>query len=135
MPRITFQPSGITIDVKRETTLLDAARSAGVEIDAPCGGKGTCGNCAISIISGQVLCESPGVLTEAEIDQGFVPTCRTSVQDADVVVEVPDQAGRFGGQFSDDDGMELIDAALLPTPDDCRPLTEKINVSVPPAQK
>jgi len=135
MPLITFQPSGITIDVQADTTLLDAARSAGVEIDAPCGGKGTCGNCTVRIVSGQVDCESLGVLTQAEIDQGFVPTCRTSLQDADVVVEVPDQAGRFGGQFSNDDGIRLIDAALLPTPEDCRPLTAKINISVPPAQK
>ncbi len=134
MPYITFQPSGITIDVQANTTLLDAARRAGVQFDAPCGGKGTCGNCAVRIVSGQVDSESIGVLTQEEVDQGFVPTCRASMQDSDVVVEVPDQAGRFGGQFSDD-GTELIDPALLPTPDDCRPLTEKINISVPPPQK
>jgi len=135
MPLITFQPSGITLDVQANTTLLDAARSASVEIDAPCGGKGTCGNCAVRIVSGQVDCESLGVLTQAEIDQGFVPTCRASTRDFDVVVEVPDQAGRFGGQFIDDDGLDLIEAALLPTPEDCRPLTEKINISVSPPQK
>ena len=135
MPLITFQPSGIIIDVQANTTLLDAARRAGVEIDAPCGGKGTCGNCAVRIVSGRVDCESLGILTQTEIEQGFVPTCRTSINDSDVVVEVPDQAGRFGGQFSDDDGIELVDAALLPTQADCRPLTEKINISVPPPQK
>jgi uncharacterized 2Fe-2S/4Fe-4S cluster protein (DUF4445 family) len=48
---------------------------------------------------------------------------------------VPDQVGRFGGQFSDDDGLTLIDATLLPTPEDCRPLTEKINIFVSPPQK
>jgi len=61
MPLITFQPSGITLDVQANTTLLDAARSASVEIDAPCGGKGTCGNCAVRIVSGQVhrkLCKN-----------------------------------------------------------------------------
>ncbi|MCX6558393.1 MAG: 2Fe-2S iron-sulfur cluster-binding protein, partial [Candidatus Aminicenantes bacterium] len=126
---------GITLEVQAKTTLLDVARRAGVEIDAPCGGKGTCGNCAVRIISGRVDCESLGILTQSEIDQGFVLTCRTSIQDTDVIIEVPDQAGRFGGQFSDDDGMELIDPALLPTPEDCRPLTEKINIYVPPPQK
>jgi len=135
MPLITFQPSGITLDVQAKTTLLDAARRAGVEIDAPCGGKGTCGNCAVRIISGQVACESPGVLTQPEIDQGFVPACRTSIRDCDVIIEVPDQAGRFGGQFSDEDGMELVDPVLLPTPEDCLPLTERINICVPPPQK
>lgn len=135
MSSITFQPSGISIEVPAKTTLLDAARRAGVEIDAPCGGKGTCGNCSVRIVSGEVTFESPSVLTLAEIDQGFVPTCRTSILDADVVVEVPDQAGRFGGQFSDDIGIELIDPALLPAPEDRRPLTEKINIRVPPPQK
>ncbi len=135
MARITFRPAGITVDVLADTTLLDAARRAGIEIDAPCGGKGTCGNCTVRIVSGQINCESLGVLTQEEIDQGFVPTCRTSIQDSDVVIEVPDQVGRFGGQFSDDDGLTLIDAALLPTPEDCRPLTEKINISVSPPQK
>jgi len=135
MPLIIFQPSGITLEVQAKTTLLDAVRLAGVEIDAPCGGKGTCGNCAVRIISGQVDCESLGVLTQSEIDQGFVLTCRTSIQDTDVIIEAPDQAGRFGGQFSDDDGMELIDPVLLPTPEDYRPLTEKINICVPPPKK
>ncbi|MGO9137177.1 MAG: ASKHA domain-containing protein [Syntrophales bacterium] len=134
MPLITFQPSGITIDARAKTSLLDAARRAGVEIDAPCGGKGTCGNCAVRIVSGQIDCKSLEVLTQSEINQGFVPTCRTSINDSDVVVEVPDQVGRFGGQFSDD-GVELIDAALLPTADDCLPLTEKTNIPVPPPQK
>ena len=134
MPLITFQPSGITLEVQAKTTLLDASRRAGIEIDAPCGGKGTCGNCAVRIISGRVDCENLGVLTQSEIDQGFVLTCRTFIQDTDVIIDVPDQAGRFGGQFSDD-GMELIDPALLPTPEDCSPLTEKINIYVPPPQK
>ena len=135
MPSITFQPSGITLDVQAKTTLLDAARQAGVEIDAPCGGKGTCGNCSVRIVSGEVACENPGVLTQAEIDQGFVPTCRTYIQNSDIVVDVPDPSGRFGGQFGDEDSMELIDPALLPAPEDRRPLTEKINICVPPPQK
>ena len=135
MPLITFQPAGITVNVHANTTLLDAARNAGIEIDAPCGGKGTCGNCTVRIVSGQVDCESLNVLTQAEIDQGFVPTCLTSITDSDVVVEVPDQAVRFGGQFSDDDSLALIDAALLPAAEECRPLTEKIDISVPPSQK
>ena len=135
MPSITFQPSGILLDVQTNTTLLDAARLAGVEIDAPCGGKGTCGNCIARVVSGQVACENPGVLSRAEIDQGFVPTCLSSVQDSDVVIEVPGQAGLLGGQFSDEDGMALVDPALLPSSEDRRPLTEKIYIHVPPPQK
>jgi len=134
MSHIIFQPSGISIEVPAKTPLLDAARLAGVEIELPCGGKGTCGNCAVRIISGKTACESLGVLTQEEIDQNFVPACQTSIEDSDVVIEVTDQAGRFGGQFTED-GMELIDPVLLPTPEEWKPITEKINTRIPPPQR
>jgi uncharacterized 2Fe-2S/4Fe-4S cluster protein (DUF4445 family) len=134
MPSITFQPSGITLDVQAKTELLDAARLAGVEIELPCGGRGTCGNCTVRIISGKTSRESLGVLTQEEIDQNFVLACQTSVEDSDVVIEVPHKAVRFGGQFIDD-GLELIDPGLLPTQEECQPLTEKINIHVPPPHK
>ncbi|MEN6317724.1 MAG: ASKHA domain-containing protein [Syntrophaceae bacterium] len=134
MPLVTFQPAGITIDVPAKTVIYDAAKLAGVEIELPCGGKGTCGNCAVRVVSGKTSCESLGVLTQEEIDQNFVSACQTSIEDSDVVIEVTDQAGRFGGQFTDD-GMELIDPVLLPTPEEWQPLTKKINIHVPPPQK
>jgi uncharacterized 2Fe-2S/4Fe-4S cluster protein (DUF4445 family) len=135
MPSITFQPSGQTIQAQPGTALLDAARQAGVEVDAPCGGKGTCGNCALRLISGRVAAESLGVLTQAEIDQGFILACRTAIGDDDVAVEAPDRTARGRGQFSDDEGLDLIDPALLPAPEDSRPLAEKICLSVSPPQK
>ena len=52
--RVVFQPSQIEIHVPNGTLLSDAAKSAGVFIDSPCGGNGTCGKCA-------VLLESDGV--------------------------------------------------------------------------
>ena len=45
MPRITFHPTGRSVSVPPGTELLDAAREARVEIESPCGGKGTCGKC------------------------------------------------------------------------------------------
>ena len=135
MPLITFQPLGQTIQVQPGTALLDAARQAGVDVEAPCGGKGTCGNCALRIISGRTTDESLGVLTLAEIDQGFVLACRTAIGDDDVTVEALDQTARGRGQFSDDEGLDRIDPALLPAPEDRRPLTEKICLLVAPSTK
>lgn len=135
MPSITFQPSGQTILVQPGTALLDAARQAGVEVDAPCGGKGTCGNCTLRIISGNIAADSLGVLSQAEIDEGFVLACRTAIRDDDVAVEAPDQTASGRGQFSDDEGMDRIDPELLPAPEDRRPLTAKIYLSVAPPQK
>ena len=113
IPLITFQPSGRTIQVRPETTLLDASRQAGVEVDAPCGGKGTCGNCTLRLISGRVAAERLGVLTQAEIDGGFILACRTVVANDDVTVEELDQTARGRGQFSDDEGMDLLNPLFL----------------------
>ncbi len=44
---VIFTPAGIRIDVAPETTVLDAARSAGVDIDSVCGGRGLCGRCQV----------------------------------------------------------------------------------------
>ena len=45
---VIFTPAGIRTDVAPETTILDAARSAGVDIDSVCGGRGLCGRCQIA---------------------------------------------------------------------------------------
>ena len=46
MPIVTFRHTGgeeIRTEVPAGLTLLEAAKQAGVAIDAPCGGSGTCG--------------------------------------------------------------------------------------------
>ena len=45
--RVRFLPSDVEISVPNGTLLSSAARAAGVFIDAPCGGNGTCGKCAV----------------------------------------------------------------------------------------
>ncbi len=46
-PQIIFTPSGRRGRVPAGTTVLDAARSLGVDIDSVCGGRGICGRCAV----------------------------------------------------------------------------------------
>ena len=41
--RITFQPSGRSVFVLLETKIIEAAGRAGMNINMPCGGQGTCG--------------------------------------------------------------------------------------------
>ncbi len=50
--RVIFQPSGRRGEVQSGTTLLDAARQLGVDIESICGGKGTCGKCKVRIEEG-----------------------------------------------------------------------------------
>ena len=41
--RVVFTPSGLTGDVETGTSVLDAARRLGVDLDSVCGGRGICG--------------------------------------------------------------------------------------------
>ncbi len=46
-PLVVFTPSGRRGHVPAGTTVLDAARSLGVDIDSVCGGRGICGRCQV----------------------------------------------------------------------------------------
>ena len=46
-PLVIFTPSGRRGRVPADTTVLDAARSLGVDIDSVCGGRGICGRCQV----------------------------------------------------------------------------------------
>ena len=65
MPTVEFRPLGKRIEVLPQTRLLDAARQAGVELDASCGGDGTCGKCLVRVTSGDVDSRSLGTLPDA----------------------------------------------------------------------
>lgn len=47
--RITVLPENRVITARAGTVLLDALRDAGVFVDAPCGGRGKCGKCTVSV--------------------------------------------------------------------------------------
>jgi uncharacterized 2Fe-2S/4Fe-4S cluster protein (DUF4445 family) len=50
--RVVFQPSGRQGVIARGTNLLDAARALGVEIEAICSGRQTCGKCQVAVMEG-----------------------------------------------------------------------------------
>jgi uncharacterized 2Fe-2S/4Fe-4S cluster protein (DUF4445 family) len=45
--RVVFKPDGREISIHQGATLLEDARQAGIILTTPCGGKGTCGKCAL----------------------------------------------------------------------------------------
>src|SRR5882672_911626 len=49
---VVFQPSGRQAQVADGTTLLDAARQLGVDVDSICGGRQTCGKCKVLLETG-----------------------------------------------------------------------------------
>lgn len=70
---ITFEPFGAIAEVPSGTTVLEASRRAGVPLPATCGGRGTCGDCAIRVVEGAV--DEPGP-TERESLRGAPPGVR-----------------------------------------------------------
>ncbi len=134
MPKVVFQPSGRSVEVAPGSELLDAARAAGEEIEAPCGGRGRCGRCMVRIGSGRVDSDSLSVLPAAAVAQGWVLACRTRVQDEPIVVEVPEQQGRQGGQIPQEDETWMVRGELLPKEWQFDPLAVKWAITVPPAQ-
>ena len=45
--RVVFTPSGLQGTVPKGTTVLEAARELGVDLDTVCGGRGICGRCQV----------------------------------------------------------------------------------------
>ena len=83
---VDFEPLGRRARVPHGTTLLEAARQAGVGLNAICGGAGTCGTCRVRVIAGEVT--PPTEAEQDGLDEGFRLACRTRVL-GDVRVDVP----------------------------------------------
>ncbi len=89
MAMIRFIPSDKAVFVADGTNLLEAARKAGVSIEAPCDGTGTCGKCRVKIPATQQrnFEEAPHEwLTQAERGEGWALACQSTVQ-GDLLVE------------------------------------------------
>jgi uncharacterized 2Fe-2S/4Fe-4S cluster protein (DUF4445 family) len=104
--QVIFTPSGRRGRFEPGTTVLDAARSLGVDLDSVCGGRGLCGRCQVVPAEGSFpkhgIESSDGHLTprgadEAEYDRlrglaaGRRLGCRAHVH-GDVLVDVPPES-------------------------------------------
>ncbi|MDR0874590.1 MAG: ASKHA domain-containing protein [Clostridiales Family XIII bacterium] len=47
--KISFPEQGVTAEVSRGSNLLDVIRASALPIEAPCGGRGTCGKCKVRV--------------------------------------------------------------------------------------
>jgi len=86
--KITFFPDNKTVSVKKDTTILSAAISAGAYINSSCGGDGVCGHCKVILKKGKVFSQSTGILSPEEKSQGIHLACLSAIQ-SDCEVEVP----------------------------------------------
>ena len=93
---ITFLPSNRTVTVASGTTLLKAARDAGLHINASCGGAGVCGKCRVVVEQGEVKGGRSEKLTVADHEAGVRQACIAQVS-GNLRVRIPAESGISGG--------------------------------------
>ncbi len=84
----------VKVSAELHDNVLTLAQKAGVSIDAPCSGNGTCGKCRLRLISGAVEHEWSRHITQEELDDGWRLACQSRVI-GDAVFLVPATAGAF----------------------------------------
>jgi ferredoxin len=68
-----------------DETILEASERVGVEIDYSCR-VGTCGECKVKLLSGEVTMEEMDGLDDGEYEQGLILACQAKSQH-DISVE------------------------------------------------
>lgn len=94
MPRVTFEPIGVTVECAPDESIFACGRRQGIFIPTACNGKATCGLCRVKIISGEA--SLPPISHDEQKHLGntyFITKLRLSCQlkpTSDVTVKIPD---------------------------------------------
>jgi uncharacterized 2Fe-2S/4Fe-4S cluster protein (DUF4445 family) len=102
---VEFEPMGARADVAEGSTVMDAARAAGIAISSTCGGEGTCGRCRVVVLDGAASAPTDADLryiSQIEAGAGQRLACRTAVT-RPLRVQVP-KASLIAGQRLQLDG-------------------------------
>jgi len=94
MPVVTFLPSFRKVTVPRGSTILDAARAAGIEMNVVCGGEGKCGKCVSVVRNGKVTVDETRLsrfFSPEEREQGYCLACISFI-DEDIQVFLPESS-------------------------------------------
>lgn len=90
MFNVSFYPDRKSVQVPGGTTILEAARLAGVAIESPCNAVGTCGKCKVKVSQDSlknIVQKGKHHLSPEEEELGFVLSCQAYLQ-GDVQVEI-----------------------------------------------
>ena len=71
---VQFAQTGRTLRTNDQTPLLDLAEENDIDIDYGCR-SGSCGDCKVKLLAGQVTAETDEGLSEQEIADGYVLSC------------------------------------------------------------
>jgi ferredoxin-NADP reductase len=83
--RIAFAQTGQVIECDADTTILSAAKAAGMRLPSSCT-RGMCGTCKSRMLSGAVDMKHEGGIRKREIDNGLILLC-CSKPKSDIVID------------------------------------------------
>lgn len=72
-----------------ETSILEAALDRDLDVPYSCQG-GVCTSCMAKVTSGEVMMKNNSVLTDEEIEEGFILTCQAHPVTAAITVDYDD---------------------------------------------
>jgi len=132
---VKFLPFDVSVKVSSGTSLLDSVKTADLPLKTTCGGKGTCGDCVVQIISGSYDSKKSAALSDKLASKGFTLACQTKVTD-NITAQLPhfrelaiksivdakffeQQKDKISGLYAIDPPVKKIDLNLpLPTLED-----------------
>jgi uncharacterized 2Fe-2S/4Fe-4S cluster protein (DUF4445 family) len=92
--RISFVQAGRSVSVPAGTTILEAAKSAGITLSASCGGKGKCGQCRVIILDGLISAPAQNeleIISDDDIRKGQRLAC-SAYPVGDATVNIPERS-------------------------------------------
>src|SRR5581483_7240857 len=98
MPKVTFLPDNLSIEVPEGTSILEAGQKAGAKIGSACGGVCACSTCHVWVRQGLNSLSEQGEKEMDILDKAFdVKTisrlaCQSELTDADVLVEITQES-------------------------------------------
>lgn len=107
---VRFEPTGAQARVALSTVVSDAAHEAGLSFHLPCGGRGKCGKCRVSIMSGEVsepTEKERELLDPAELSRGLRLACQTRLL-GDAVIGVPLETDVIGTKTLRGDQLRAV---------------------------
>lgn len=109
MSLVSFPSLGTILQAELGAPLLETVRRAGVAIESPCDGAGTCGKCRVKLAASQLahIHETPhDLLSQAERDAGYVLACQTAIH-GDLEIETSEAQDEELRILSEGDSLKV----------------------------
>ena len=90
MARVIFrfeEDPEISVCAEAGENVLQVAARAGIAINAPCSGYGTCGKCLVQILQGNMQSSKSFYINDVEYEEGWRLACTSRITE-DVIIYV-----------------------------------------------